>query len=311
MASYTIIGAGIAGLSLALELARLGFSVRVIEHRDYAGGINSIYPGMGEFIGSAVRSVDIKYGNSAVSINDTYYEVWKNGYRELDNNAIVATGFRTMTPPELGIYGDRPAGIYPFHAVLDLLRYGLLPGRNIVIYGDNIYAALLGKSLLEKGCSVTLVLPNKLDLGGAIKDVRVLRGRVKYVKGLGRVERVLVNEEWVNADTLVISMFKPYNPFSRLRAVGQAVIETYDPGIVIESGRILAGELMGHEYVLIDSDVPVFPGNRVSRDSRRVIVMLKGGGRVLINDKEYVITGDAEVIELPDTDKVVIRRVMQ
>jgi len=311
MASYTVIGAGIAGLSLALELTRLGIPVRVIEYRDYAGGVNSIYPDMGKFVENALRSIGVEYNHTAVVINDEYYEVWRDGYRKLGDDTIVATGFRVMTLPELGIYGDRPAGIYPFHAVLDLIHYGLLPGRNIVVYGDNPYAALMSKALLERSCSVTLVTPEGVDLGGIVRDIEILHGRVRYVRGSGRVERVLINDTWVNADTLVISMFKPYNPFSRLRAVGQAVIETYDPGIVIESGRILAGELMGNEHVLIDSDVPVFPGNRVSRDSRRVIVMLKGGGRVLINDKEYVITGDAEVIELPDTDKVVIRRVMQ
>jgi len=311
MASYTVIGAGIAGLSLALELTRLGVPVRVIEYRDYAGGVNSIYPDMGKFVENALRSIGVEYNHTAVVINDEYYEVWRDGYRKLGDDAIVATGFRVMALPELGIYGDRPAGIYPFHAVLDLIHYGLLPGRNIMVYGDNPYAALMSKALLERSCSVTLVTPEGVDLGGIVRDIEILHGRVRYVRGSGRVERVLINDTWVKADTLVISIFKPYNPFSRLRAVGQAVIETYDPGIVIESGRILAGELVGNEHVLIDSDVPVFPGNRVSRDSRRVIVTLKGGGRVLINDKEYVITGDAEVIELPDTDKVVIRRVMQ
>jgi NADPH-dependent 2,4-dienoyl-CoA reductase/sulfur reductase-like enzyme len=312
MASYTVIGSGIAGLSLALELTKLGIPVRVIEYRDYAGGINSIYPDVGKFIESALRSINVEYSHTAVVVDDEYYEVWRDGYRKLGDNAIAATGFRVMTLPELGIYGDRPAGIYPFHAVLDLIHYGLLPGRNIVVYGDNPYAALMSKALLERGCSVTLVTPGKMDLGGMARGIEVLHGRVRYVRGSGRVERVLINDTWVKADTLVISMFKPYNPFPRLKAVGQAIIETYSPDTVIESGRILARELVSHgEYVVIDSDVPVFPSNKVSRDSRRVIITLRGGGKVIINDREYVVMGDAAVIELPDTDKVVIRRVVQ
>ncbi len=30
----------------------------------------------------------------------------------------------------------------------------------------------------------------------------------------------------------------------------------------------------------------------------------------MVNDREYVINGDASVIELPDTERVIIRRVI-
>lgn len=54
----------------------------------------------------------------------------------------------------------------------------------------------------------------------------------------------MVNGEWVAADSLVVSFFKPFNPFPELRGgVGQAVIDTYDSSVVMESSRILAREL--------------------------------------------------------------------
>lgn len=164
---------------------------------------------------------------------------------------------------------------------------------------------------MKRGANVKVVSPTEFGVEGVHGGFEVVIGRVRYVRGRGRVEKVLVNNEWIAADTLVISMFKPFKPFPSLRAVGQAVIETYDPGIVIESGRIMAKELasVSNEFVLIDSDLPVYPGSRVSRDVRRVIIQCRGC-RVMVNDREYVISGDASVIELPDVDRVSIRRVV-
>ncbi|MGC8542773.1 MAG: FAD-dependent oxidoreductase [Vulcanisaeta sp.] len=310
MVGYTIIGAGLAGLSLVLELRKLGIDFEVIEHRDYAGGIHSIVPEVRDAINELLREVDVRFTTTAMRIDGTVYAVWRGGYRRLIDNVVVATGFRVMTMPELGIYGDRPAGIYPHHAVLDMLHYGLLPGKNIIIYGDNTYAIYLAEELMKRGVTVKIVSPIKLGAEALRRVAEVIVGRVRYVKGLGRVEKVLVNNEWVVADTLVISMFKPFNQFPEFRAVGQAVIETYDPGIIIESGRIMARELASRsrDFIVIDSDLPIYPGNRVSRDVRRVIIPCKGC-KVIVNDKEYVIN-DAAVIDLPDVERVSIRRVV-
>ncbi|WP_243679351.1 FAD-dependent oxidoreductase [Vulcanisaeta distributa] len=277
MVGYTIIGAGLAGLSLALELRRLGgVEAEVIEYRDYVGGIHSIMPETKGFINEALKEVSTRLITTAVRINDAIYAIWRGGYRRLTSNVIVATGgFRVMTLPELGIYGERPAGIYPHHAVLDMLHYDLLPGKDVVVYGDNQYALSLARELMRRGVTVRVISPTKLDTRDMDGGIDIIVGRVRYVKGMGgRVEKILVNSEWVAADTLVISMFKPFNPFPEFRAVGQAVIETYDPGIVIESGKIMAGELVNRsgEFMVIDSDLPIYPGNRVSRDVRRVII---------------------------------------
>ncbi|ADY01567.1 monooxygenase FAD-binding protein [Vulcanisaeta moutnovskia 768-28] len=311
MVGYTVIGAGLAGLSLALELRRLGVDIEVIEYRDYAGGIHALIPEVRGVINDALNEVNIRLITTAIKIDSTVYEVWRGGYRRLSDNALVATGFRVMTMPELGIYGERPAGIYPHHAVLDMLHYDLLPGKNVIIYGDNTYAISLARELMRRGATAHVVSPTKLNVRTASGDVEVIIGKVRYVKGLGRVERVLVNNEWVIADTLVISVFKPFNPFPEFRAVGQSAIEIYDPSIVIESGKIMARELMSksNEFITINSDLPIYPGNRVSRDIRRVIIPC-GGCRVMINDREYVINGDAAVIELPDVERVSIRRVV-
>ncbi len=310
MAGYTIIGAGLSGLSLAMELLKFGINAEVIEYRDYAGGIHALIPEVRSIINDALGEVNVQLATTAIRGGDAVYMVWRGGYRRLNDNVIVATGFRVMTMPELGIYGERPAGIYPHHAVLDMLHYDLLPGRNVIIYGDNPYSLSLARELMRRGAAAIVVSPTELN-NGAGEDVRVIIGRVRYVRGLGRVERVLVNNEWVNADTLVISMFKSFNPFPEFRAVGQSIIETYDPRIIIESGKIMACELASRpgEFMVIDSDLPVYPGNRISRDVRRVIIPCRGC-KVMINDREYVIQGDAAVIELPDIDRVSIRRVV-
>ncbi len=312
MVGYTVIGAGLAGLSLAMELHRLGAEVEVVEYRDYVGGIHVLTPEVRSIINDLLNHVTVRLNTAAVRIGNEVYTVWRGGYRRLGNNTIIATGFRVMTMPELGIYGDRPAGIYPHHAVLDILYYNLLPGKNVVIYGNNPYALSLARELVKRGAVVKIISPTGLNAEDLRGYADIIIGRVKYVKGRGRVEKVLVNGEWITTDTLVISMFKPFNPFPGFKAVGQAVIETYDPNIVIESSRIMARELTNEsgEFLMIDSDLPIYPGNRVSRDLRRVIILCSGGCRVMVNDKEYVINGGASIIELPDVDRVSIKRVV-
>lgn len=277
MVGYTVIGAGLAGLSLATELRRLGVEVEVIEYRDYVGGIHAMVPEVrGGIINGMISEVGVRLDATAIRAGGAIYVVWRGGgYRKLGNNVLVATGFRVMTMPELGIYGgERPAGIYPHHAVLDMLYYDLLPGKNVVIYGDNQYALSLARELMRRGVTARVVSPRKPGVE-AYSGPEVIIGRVKYVRGgMGRVEKILVDNEWIAADTLVISMFKPFNPFPEFKAVGQAAIETYDPSIVIESGRIMARELVSksNDFIVIDSELSIYPGNKVSRDTRRVII---------------------------------------
>ncbi|WP_243674662.1 hypothetical protein [Vulcanisaeta distributa] len=155
-----------------------------------------------------------------------------------------------------------------------MLYYDLLPGKNVVIYGDNQYALSLARELMRRGVTARVVSPRKPGVE-AYSGPEVIIGRVKYVRGgMGRVEKILVDNEWIAADTLVISMFKPFNPFPEFKAVGQAAIETYDPSIVIESGRIMARELVSksNDFIVIDSELSIYPGNKVSRDTRRVII---------------------------------------
>ena len=307
MASYSIIGAGIAGLSLALELEEAGINARIIEYRDRIGGIHILYPGLDSFIDRARNRANI-VSAAAIRVNGRTYELRGKNYVEL-RDAVVATGFRVATLPELGVYGDRPAGIYPFHAVLDLIHYDLLPGKRIVIYGDNVYAALLGNELTKLGCMVTIVTPVRID-SSPISDVIVIKGNISRIRGMSRVESVRVNGEWIDADTLVIAIFKTYNPFPEFQAIGQAALELFDPGIIMESGKILAHELINDgEPIIINSNIPIYPGNLIRGKTRRIIVTLRGGGKILVNDKEYTIHGDAAVIDLPKTDKVFIRGV--
>lgn len=306
MVSYAVVGAGLAGLTLASEFMKYGVDFEVFEYRDYAGGVHILDNKLLSEIMEITKNININYGASLLSINNKPIIVSRKGSMDvIGKSLIIATGFRVMTLVELGIYGDRPAGIYTFHAAVDLIRSGLLPGRNVVVYGDNNYALLLAKKLIGMGESVLMVTPKEIK-DASNENVRI--GRVKYVKGTYRVEKILIDDEWVKADTLIISMFKPHNPMPNYPAIGQAVIETYEAEVIKESAKIMAKELIStDDYITIISDVPVFPSTGVHRDTRRVIIDYNG--KLLINDKEVVINKPT-VIELPDTDKVEIRRVM-
>lgn len=307
MARYTIVGAGLAGLTLASELSKYDVKYRLIESRDYAGGIHILDEGLMNDITKMVNNVNVQFKSTLLSINNRSIIVSEGGVEDVINDVIIiATGFRVMTPMELNIYGDRPAGVYTFHAVIDLLRYGLLPGHDVVVYGDNNYALSLTKELIKRGVNAFMISPRTME--GITQEI-IKIGYVKYIKGSSRVEKILVNNEWVKADTLVISMFKPYNPIPSYPAIGQAAINTYEPGIVKKTAEIMANELLSTDtdYITIVSDVLVFPGLKVHRNTRKVIIDYRG--RLLINDKEIVLNKPS-IVELPDVDKVVIRRVV-
>ncbi|WP_054852986.1 NAD(P)/FAD-dependent oxidoreductase [Vulcanisaeta distributa] len=114
MVGYTVIGAGLAGLSLATELRRLGVEVEVIEYRDYVGGIHAMVPEVrGGIINGMISEVGVRLEQRPLGPAVQY--TWfggGGGYRKLGNNVLVATGFRVMTMPELGIYGGESPRVF-------------------------------------------------------------------------------------------------------------------------------------------------------------------------------------------------------
>lgn len=298
---FHIIGAGLSGLSLARHLMDRGFNVRVSETRDRIGGISvldSEVIGLIEKIGS---EVDVSLQATAIRLGGSTAIVSSRGV-ETVSRGVVATGFRTATPIELGIVGERPSGIYPFHVALDLIISGLSPGRIIAVYGVNRYSMLMAEKLSEYGRKVYIIDPSSTEKIIA-RNLEVVRGKVRVLKGPHRLSEIKLDRGVLKADTLIISIFKPWNPFPELLPVGHAVLEVYNPKALLEASRLLAVNLgcEDHTYrrVKAEGGVQVFP-ETLTPCLRELLVIKSGGGRIEVNGKIYSISGEYSIVRISE-----------
>lgn len=231
-----IVGAGLAGLALAKQLERRGIIAKVVETRERVGGIFIIDREARAEIERLEQEIEVELGSTALAIGGTIEIVSESGRRRPER-AVAATGYRVRTPAELGILGDRPTGIYPFHAALDFLLEGLDIGREVVIYGINRHSLSLSEILVERARKVTLV-----GKGGARapNGVELIEGRVRAVRGQGRLREVLTETQSIKADALIIAHFAPWNQLSPLPAVGQAAELVDSPNVVAMMSELFA-----------------------------------------------------------------------
>jgi hypothetical protein len=111
---------------------------------------------------------------------------------------VVATGSRPATRGELGITGDRCAGVVPGSAALHLTQAGVLLGRRPLIAGSGAFAVHCAQAQLAAGASeVTMTLPAHAPGEVSIPaGVRVFAGyRVASVHGTSRVEAAVLHRE--------------------------------------------------------------------------------------------------------------------
>lgn len=302
-----IIGAGLAGLSLARELMDRGLSPRVVETRDRIGGISILDLEAIGLVEKLAQEISVSLKSTAVRIGGSTTIVSSKGVERVAWG-VSATGYRVATPVELGIFGDRPAGVYPFHAALDLLIAGLSPGRVIAIYGANRYSIAMAEMLEEHSRKIYIVSPNP-SLGP--KNLEILRARIRGLKGPQRLTEIRLDRGSLEADTLIIAMFRPWNPFPELSPAGHASLEIYSPGALIEASRLLAINLaceeQRHRRPKIEGSVQVFP-ETITPCLREMLIAKPGGGVVRVGDKAYNIEGDYRVIRIPeDPGSLVVR----
>lgn len=304
-----VVGGGLSGLYTAKELQSKGFDVEIIETRDIVGGISIIDPQALKMIDSLVEGLRVETEKTAVKVAGELLAISSKGVERI-SNAIVATGFRVKSMAELGILGDRPSGIYPFHSALDLMRASFKPGKNIVVYGLNRYSLLLIDKLLEFARRVYVVDPSIPEGFKAPDGVEAVEGRVSYVKGAHRLSAVVVKGRMLNADTLILAMFEPWNPFPELPAVGHAALEVYSLEALMDSSKLFVENFLCEGRVVkVYSSSPtvcVFPKG-VKEGLGKVLVVKRGGGRVKVNDRVYNISGDYTILEIPKgIDEVVV-----
>ncbi|WP_227738778.1 NAD(P)/FAD-dependent oxidoreductase [Thermococcus eurythermalis] len=306
MLSYdvVVIGGGPAGMAAAVRAKELGLNVLLLDENDYLGGIlpQCIHPGFGlhyykeeltgpEFASRLARKLvelGVEYKTAARVLEiKNYSDLEKvviftspSGVYQVWAKAIIyAAGARERHAFEIGITGDRVAGIYTAGEAQMLMDiYGVLPGKEIVIVGSGDVGLIMARRFALEGAKVKAVIELMPYPGGLARNVMILRDfdiplylshKVVEVRGKGRVERVKVvkvdenlneipgSEFWIEADTLIISAGLVPS-VKKLKKIGVEIdpatggpvvndrLETSVPGIFVAGNSLLINDLVDY-----------------------------------------------------------------
>ncbi len=222
-----VIGGGPSGLVAAIKSWNLGVKAVVLIHEnDILGGVlpQCIHTGFGlHYFGEdltgpefAAKLVEQLKNTEVEVLNGAYASQLQvesrnlkriYGYRfgeafEIESKAVIyAAGCRERSRFEVGILGDRPAGVYTAGEAQTLMDiYGILPGSEIVIVGSGDVGLIMARRFALEGAKVKAVVEIMPYPGGLTRNVvqcledfnipLYLRHSVVEIKGLRRVESV-------------------------------------------------------------------------------------------------------------------------
>lgn len=141
-----VAGAGSRGLIAARLLAESNVTTTLVERLPAVerGGPESRLLKEAKSAG-----VDVRFASTAcVWTGASLQAMSPSGTESFEASVlVVATGSRPWTRAELGIAGDRCAGILPGTAALHMIEFGLLPGRRPLIVGRGRLADRLAEAL--------------------------------------------------------------------------------------------------------------------------------------------------------------------
>jgi NADPH-dependent 2,4-dienoyl-CoA reductase/sulfur reductase-like enzyme len=209
-----VVGSGQAGLVASTRLACAAAQVTLVERLPAPGGQEPEGPVVGDLAARArAAGVGMALGTMALKWDGiTLYTLGVEGARRLPCAAlVVATGTRPASRAELGIAGDRPAGIVPGSAALHLTESGVLLGRRPVVLGGGSLAASCVTSLRDAGAEhITVVAPDGILAPIADLADDIFNGwAVTEALGQPRVSRIVITRrgasDYLAADTLILA----------------------------------------------------------------------------------------------------------
>jgi D-hydroxyproline dehydrogenase subunit alpha len=201
MPEAVVVGAGQSGLAAARRLAERDVHTTLVERLPAPGGTEPEgAPERRLAEEAAKRGVRMLLG--ALALRWTGEEVWTlgiGGFGALPAGAIVlANGSRPATRGELGIAGDRCAGIVSGSAALHLVEAGVLLGHRPLVYGGGGLAATCAELLLEAGASEVTLVSLADPAVEPPPAARVIRGwQLTSVHGVRRI-----SSAWIERDGL-------------------------------------------------------------------------------------------------------------
>lgn len=218
-----VAGAGRSGILVSRMLAERGVDVTLVERLPAPGG-QEPEPDTVGLAGSASRAgVRMMLGTLAAEFREGFvHTLGVKGAAALPAEAIVvATGSRPWTRAELGIAGERGAGILPGSVTHHLLESGVLPGRHPLVIGDG--------RLAEKLCA-------DLDHAGAVTVTSVRAGTKLADRWPGTIT-------YTGAQVLSVHGFPRVN--RAVVAQGDRLTQVHSDAVILAAGRLAMRNIEG------------------------------------------------------------------
>lgn len=212
MADIVVVGAGQTGVCTARFLAQSGAAVTLVERLPAPGG-QEPEPAAHRLAREALDAgVTPLFGTLAVEWrNSAVITLGVQGTDRLPCRALViASGTRPATRGEMGIAGDRCAGIIPGSAAIHLTESGVLLGRHPVVTGGGGLASKCASLVLEAGAEQVTVVAEDGVRVPPLSRARMFSGtKVVSVHGPARVAAVVLERqgyrERILADALILA----------------------------------------------------------------------------------------------------------
>jgi len=242
MHDLIVIGGGPAGLAAACAAYDEGLrDILVLERERQAGGIlgQCIHTGFGlkrfgvELTGPEYadreeqelkkRGIDIRFDATVLSLNGERQITVSEPSRGITHlsakSVILAMGCRERPRGALHIPGDRGAGIYTAGCAQKLVnRYGVMPGRRVVILGSGDIGLIMARRMTLEGAEVKAVLELapyssglKRNIEQCLNDFSIplyLSHTVTAIRGKKRLEAVVVSAVDENGRPIAGSSFE-------------------------------------------------------------------------------------------------------
>ena len=226
--TVAIVGAGITGLAAA---CKLGGAAYVVDRIPVCGGVTGWRHPATIDLERRARAAGARFALGATAIRWRAGELLAIGpdgpLRIAAERLLLAAGCRPLGRAELGLTGERPAGVMAATVACHLAESGLAAGRRPIVLGGGDWAQRATHELLAAGVdAVTVVAPD-----GLLREfpddprVAVIEGvAAAAIEGRPRVTGLRAGERLIAGDALVLA-----HGVTPLRNVDGAIWD--DPGM--------------------------------------------------------------------------------